>query len=841
LSLNNRQAAFPSQLRGYLTSAYQGTNVTLLEREAVEVLLQEVRLDLAGLTEGGGANPPEPMQSAYWLVDGDYLSYETTNFEVEVALNIRRMFGRPSRETLRGPPDRRLFERIKDAIDAKMRRDTSPLVLSRLSEARAQMLAGKGLSGLRRFGGLVIPGDYQELNEQETARLHRNAEEAIHAFETVLLLEPTNREAKTYLAACLRKPVIGRVDEARNLYREILEEPVHDDWSAQSGWDLVDSFLYSSQQEKTRWFERALHSSTNSALEQFYRQNAETAERNAAIRSDEGDITKLAEQRLLEKIQSNKNVMEGKTGIDSSSFGLDVFEGAFRDKTNAARKMVEFLPTMKSRFPELAPHLTAAVLTFQTDTNSPIVAEFQKQLEWCQAHPKEIYKPDRFWSYSGREVFKWLFNHKLYQLALQTMEGWQVAADQKITVADSFADEKRVALGYAYMNVGRWQAAVEIFDSFSNMPVSLNSEWPWGNSCVPVLTGVEANYCRKKLGLPVVRDPREFEMGKAAIYLCTCSSFAVDGNGLWAGINDRLVRLDFNLETNLEVILPKDFSTPVTAICVGPSTLWIGTDGNGLIEFDKATRQCRRFTVQDGLMMNEISCAQLSGNTLWIGYGHQVTPGWGNGGRLDSGGIGFLNLSSHQFVSFTPSLINGAEAFKYTSGNMYVEPPERPPRRAVTAFAAGTAGDVWFFTDESALRHFQQASNTWDAVYPVRGGCCLATDVEGLYAGKFYSVLGKAKSGPLGLTAFNFRNGQWRSFKTVPELPSDAVTAITPDGGRVWIGGMGYIALIDPHHDTLCNFTHIRSETVDRIQIGGGYLWAQYNGYLHRAPLSALQ
>ena len=49
LSLNNRLAGFPSQLRGYLTAAYRGTNLTLLERESVDALLREVHLDLAGL------------------------------------------------------------------------------------------------------------------------------------------------------------------------------------------------------------------------------------------------------------------------------------------------------------------------------------------------------------------------------------------------------------------------------------------------------------------------------------------------------------------------------------------------------------------------------------------------------------------------------------------------------------------------------------------------------------------------------------------------------------------------------------------------------------------------
>jgi tetratricopeptide (TPR) repeat protein len=850
LSVNSRQADFATQLRGYLMAAYQHSRFTLLEREYAQILYQEMELDLAGLTEGSATNAPAPIQSAFWLVDGYYQSYETTNAEVEVTLDVNRMFSRPKEVTMRELPGEPACRKIKQAIDGILDKPAGLVIPTRISEARVQMDAGKSLAGLGSSGpedsGFIgnlgaTESNYQELDEQQAAVQRHNFEEAIRAFDTVLLLEPKNRAAKFYLAFCYRNQTIGRVDEARNLYREILEELVQDNWSALAGRALVDSFLFSSPQEKTQWFEKALHNTTNSALEQFYQQNAETAERDAAIQSGEGDTTKLVEQRLLEAIRSCKNAMEGKPGTDDFVFGLSGFRHAFQDKAVAARKMVEFLPQMESKFPELAPHLTAAVLTFQTDTNSPVVAEFQKQLEWCETHPKELYLPDRFWSYSGNEVFNWLYNHKLYQLAVQTIEGWQAPADQKIIADDPFANDKRIALGYAYMKVGRWQAAMEIFDSFSNMPVCLFGNWPWGNGDVPVLTGVEANYCREKLGLPVARDSREFEMDKTAIELCSCSPFAVDGNGLWIGADDRLIHLDFNLETNLEVILPKDPSTPVTAICVSPSKLWIGTGGDGLIEFDKVTRQCRRLTIQDGLMMNEVSCAQLSGNRLWIGYGPPVPPGVEMVlGQSGSGGIGFLDLSSYQFVSFTPSLTNGTEVFKSTSGNVYIEPPNQPPRREVRALAARTTGDVWFLTEESALRHFQQASNTWDVAYPVRDGRCPATDTEDLYFGEFnFGWVGKP--GPPGLMTFNFRDGQWHNFKAVPELPTDAVTAISPDDGKVWIGGTGYIALIDPKHDKLCNFTYIRSRTVDRIQIGGNYLWAQYNGYLHRAALSNMQ
>src|SRR5262249_3392828 len=82
LSLNSRQATLPRELRSYLTAAYLGSTVTLLEREFVSTLLQELNLDLAGLTESSSSELARPMQAAYWMVEGYYQSYETTNLQV---------------------------------------------------------------------------------------------------------------------------------------------------------------------------------------------------------------------------------------------------------------------------------------------------------------------------------------------------------------------------------------------------------------------------------------------------------------------------------------------------------------------------------------------------------------------------------------------------------------------------------------------------------------------------------------------------------------------------------------------------------------------------------------
>ena len=52
---------------------------------------------------------------------------------------------------------------------------------------------------------------------------------------------------------------------------------------------------------------------------------------------------------------------------------------------------------------------------------------------------------------------------------------------------------------------------------------------------------------------------------------------------------------------------------------------------------------------------------------------------------------------------------------------------------------------------------------------------------------------------------------------------------------------MGYIALVDPVQDKVLHFAYVQAKAVDCIQVAGGYVWAQFDWHLYRAPLSALQ
>jgi hypothetical protein len=71
-----------------------------------------------------------------------------------------------------------------------------------------------------------------------------------------------------------------------------------------------------------------------------------------------------------------------------------------------------------------------------------------------------------------------------------------------------------------------------------------------------------------------------------------------------------------------------------------------------------------------------------------------------------------------------------------------------------------------------------------------------------------------------------------------PTLPPEAVTTLTLDGPNLWVGGMGYIALVNPVQDKVLSFAYVQAKVVDRIQVGGSYIWAQFDWHLYRAPLN---
>ena len=838
LSANNRQADFPAQVSSYLTAAYQGGQVTFLEREYVEFLLQEATLDLAGLAEDASTNPP-PMQSAFWLISGKYQSYETTNFQVELNLEVRRAFGSRKTFTLYGLPGESINRQIKHSIDEAMDQSTNYSIFTGISEVKAQMTIGRDLvlsfSPIRDFdtGLIYVPMD--DFDPEIAAKQKRQVEAAMRAFQTVLLLESTNREAKMYLAACFRHTTINRLAEARNYYRELIEETVQDQWLEIAQKALIQTFARywwggPTREEEAIWYEAAALHATNPAAIDFFHKQAESARGEIAIQSDVSKLQARAESQLLENIT---NAWLGSYSEESAGIG-DFVKTFGTNQAAAAHRLTELFPKLQAQAPALAPYLLAQFVTVQVDTNSPLVAEFKQMVEHYADQPDQVFMPDKFWERVW-PACEWCCDHQCYGTAIKLLEGKARAVllyPQQFRQIESEKSTDKMGLAYAYAGNHEWQKALNIFDTYSNQPVQIGANGPWGQMFCIIFPGKQADLCRLKLGQSAPQNPIDFSMGEPLFCLCTPSTFSADDDGLWIGINGQLLQLDFDLKTNLVINLPLDPLVKITQLCVTASNIWIGTDGAGLLAFDKITHAVKTWTEKDGLMMNYITSLHLSGDTLWIGYGTISEMG------LAKGGLGKLELTTGRFTSYTPSLTKDPQALRHTTGNIVVESTDQPTRRQVLAVAGRKGSEAWFATDMHPLRHYQAVSNTWDGIGQLRWVTCLLATDDNLFAGQSYNDLGQVITGPLGVSVLDFKNGQWRSLKGAEQIPPGDVSTLCLDGTNIWVGGAGYIALADPKQDKLLRYAPVQAKAVNRIQTGGGYVWAQFDWHLYRAPLT---
>ena len=68
----------------------------------------------------------------------------------------------------------------------------------------------------------------------------------------------------------------------------------------------------------------------------------------------------------------------------------------------------------------------------------------------------------------------------------------------------------------------------------------------------------------------------------------------------------------------------------------------------------------------------------------------------------------------------------------------------------------------------------------------------------------------------------------------------EEVSALKVCGGDVWVGGHSFVALVDPAQDKVLKFAYVPAQTVEQIELGCGFLWAQCEKHLYRAPLATI-
>jgi hypothetical protein len=264
--------------------------------------------------------------------------------------------------------------------------------------------------------------------------------------------------------------------------------------------------------------------------------------------------------------------------------------------------------------------------------------------------------------------------------------------------------------------------------------------------------------------------------------------------------------------------------TAITSICVSKDYIWAGTYNDGLLELDRRTGACRRLTMQDGLPLNTISGLKLQGQTLWIAYQ--------NG---DNGAVGTLDLTSHKFSTLTPALSPGAGADSQPSYNQAVlDDLHQAPRLPVSSMTEGESGEMWFAITEKGLQRFRSLDGSWDTILRIAprdmfSRAMVADTTRGLLflSKREYAVLDGTKSTSGGLVIYDYRQNKREMLQIYQGLPSNDVTAVAVDGRIAWVGGRGFVAVMDVPARKVLRIAYVSASQILRIQLTRAHAWIQ--------------
>jgi len=249
------------------------------------------------------------------------------------------------------------------------------------------------------------------------------------------------------------------------------------------------------------------------------------------------------------------------------------------------------------------------------------------------------------------------------------------------------------------------------------------------------------------------------------------------------------------------------------------------------------------------------------------------------------GGLGKMDVLSGRLSSFSQPLPAQPVSRMTFDWSKSADASNGPPAHAVVQLGSGLAGDVWMLVHQYGLRRYRPDDNSWAPALdpPETEVLCFACDGERLVAGlsvpQILMTL-ETKSPPGsdtnvviqtnilvtarefdrfqaenrsryvvrstgrdprnvlgGIGIYNSREGRWEVLLPDGGLPG-AVGRIALDGKDIWVAGSGYLAVVDSTKPAVRKICYIPADEVNRLEIAGGYLWAQFDRHLYRVALS---
>ncbi|PYJ05328.1 MAG: hypothetical protein DME25_08630, partial [Verrucomicrobia bacterium] len=203
---------------------------------------------------------------------------------------------------------------------------------------------------------------------------------------------------------------------------------------------------------------------------------------------------------------------------------------------------------------------------------------------------------------------------------------------------------------------------------------------------------------------------------------------------------------------------------PITAIKADRKSIWLGTDGGGVVQLSPAGEFRRVFSTNDGLLMPSIRALALFEGQLWIGFGSG-----------SCGGIGYLDVTTTQYVGLTSvaSMQSGSER------------PDQPPACGVSGIKTAHEKTLWVGTSCS-LKRFDIQTGKWSTALPFAP---LGLSVEET----FVSV--GAPTG--GVLVCQLPGNNWQAISLSKKPDQNLVSTLMNEGQRIWLGSEHMLRHLD--------------------------------------------
>lgn len=491
----------------------------------------------------------------------------------------------------------------------------------------------------------------------------------------------------------------------------------------------------------------------------------------------------------LHRIYGIQAAHPGLDGLPAVAETFTYFEQLFRsDRATTTQFLDGLIPEVARRYPAFSPHLWSAYVIWlqnrQTPPSPAVVERLHQSLEFCLTNAVQI----------GDLPF--LLRH-----FLPSVRDWGESNDRQeiLAVVNRMVPPKQapvIPAGARYVSIvtSGGTSQVETFTPHKEKPP-------------PAFT----------LGPPVVTSTGPILL-------------ACDGDRLW--IKDNFLPAIYHKKdgTLTHFDWPDQIRHVITCIRNGPNQVWFGTDGSGLVEVDKKTLQARVYNEADGLVLPNITALHLGSGKLWIGFG-----------RRNAGGVGYLDLATHRVIAYAHRLTeaDAAKARPYVAD----QETDQPPRNWVAGVVEVNREDVWVLSKWKGVQQFQASKEQWRP-YPSRlrqdSYTCLLVTTNYLIYGTwgYQGSLAMQNLATQRLIPFYGFSSHLKRGTDSQYEPNNAAVSLALDGNKLWVGGMGYIGVIDltsGHIDQLCDLEDLGTP-VRCLEIDGDEVWAAVDKHLFRVP-----